>query len=185
VRGAEELGPINRAAFSPNVSKKIAQMTDGLTNTVFFSESQVGHYEFRHCGSLGGMTYTNYPDVPNSPALIAEIAPTYDPITNVEQGHIAWTNGRVFNSGATTALTPNSKVIVPGLGSNPYDLVTSDENQCGPVYAALTADSDHPGGVNCLFGDGSVRFVKNGVNGAAWRAVGTIAGGEVISADQF
>ena len=182
----EELGPINRAAFSPNVSKSIAQMTDGLSNTLFFSESQIGHHEFRHCSSLGGLSYNNYPDVANSPALIATIAPSCEAITLNEQGHIAWTNGSVFNSGVTTALTPNTKVIVSSSGATaPYDLVTSDENQGGPVYAALTADSYHPGGVNCLLGDGSVKFLKTTINGLAWRALGTIAGGEVISADSF
>ncbi len=181
----EELGPINRAPFSPNVSKTIAQMTDGLSNTLFFSESQVGHYEFRHCSSLNGLSYTNYPDVPSSPAMIAAIAPSCDPITMVEQGHITWTNGSVFNSGVTSALTPNTRVIVPGYGINPYDLVTADENQGGPVYAALIADSYHPGGVNCLIGDGSVKFLKNSINGATWRALGSIAGGEVISADSL
>src|SRR5262245_132525 len=35
----EELGPTNRVAFSPNVSKRLAQFTDGLSNTVIFSES--------------------------------------------------------------------------------------------------------------------------------------------------
>ncbi len=180
----EELGPINRAPFSPNVSKSIAQMTDGLSNTLFFSESQIGHYEFRHCKSLGTLTYNTYPDVPGSPTLIASIAPTCDAVTSVQQGHIAWTNGSVFNSGVTTALTPNSKVIVASLDpSNSYDLVTSDENQGGPVYAALTADSYHPGGVECLLGDGSVKFIKTTINGTAWRALGTITGGEVISAD--
>jgi len=182
----EELGPVNRAPFSPNVSKTIAQMTDGLSNTLFFSESQIGHYEFRHCSSLAGLSYNTYPDVANSPATIATIAPSCDAISNVQQGHIAWTNGSVFNSGVTTALTPNTKVIVPGLNNgNSYDLVTSDENQGGPVYAALTADSYHPGGVNCLLGDGSVRFVKTTINGPTWRALGTIAGGEVISADAY
>jgi hypothetical protein len=28
-----------------------------------------------------------------------------------------------------------------------------------------------------------VKFIKNSINGLAWRALGTIAGGEVISAD--
>ena len=181
----EELGPINRTAFSPNLSRRLADCTDGLSNTMIFSESQVGHYEFRSCSSTGTLGYTSYPDVANSPALIAAIAPSCDKSKSGAQGHIAWTNGSVFNSGVTTALTPNSKVFVPGYGTNPYDLVTTDENQGGPVYAALTADSYHPGGVNALLGDGSVKFLKDSINGATWRALGSIAGGEVISADSL
>jgi prepilin-type processing-associated H-X9-DG protein len=48
-----------------------------------------------------------------------------------------------------------------------------------------TARSRHPGGVNTLFSDGSVKFVKNTVNTATWWALGTKAGGEVISADSY
>jgi len=98
--------------------------------------------------------------------------------------HQKWANGKVFFNGVTTALTPNTKVLIPG-DPHPYDLVTHDENQGGATFAALTADSYHPGGVNCLMGDGSVRFIKDSVNGQAWRALGTIAGGEVISADAY
>ena len=43
--------------------------------------------------------------------------------------------------------------------------------------------SFHPGGVNMAFSDGSVKFIKNSINNLTWRAVGTRAGGEVISAD--
>jgi prepilin-type N-terminal cleavage/methylation domain-containing protein/prepilin-type processing-associated H-X9-DG protein len=181
----EELGQINRTAFSPNVSKRLSQFTDGLSNTMIFSESQIGHYEFRKCTSLGGMTYNNYPDVPNTPAMIRTIAPTCSPSDSGPRGHVSWTNGSVFNSGVTTANTPNGKVFVQGFANYPYDLVTIDENQGGPVFASLTADSYHPGGVNAMFGDGSVRFIKDSINGNAWRALGSISGGEVISADSY
>ena len=50
---------------------------------------------------------------------------------------------------------------------------------------SLSASSHHPGGVNALFADGSVRFVKDSINPYVWRALGTITGGEVISADQY
>jgi prepilin-type processing-associated H-X9-DG protein len=43
------------------------------------------------------------------------------------------------------------------------------------------ARSRHPGGVNVLFGDGSVHFMKNTIDSITWGAVGTRAGGEVIS----
>ncbi len=60
-----------------------------------------------------------------------------------------------------------------------------DENNGGPTYASLSASSYHPGGVNALLADGSVRFIKNTINPFTWRALGTIAGGEVISADSY
>src|SRR5690606_6058302 len=49
--------------------------------------------------------------------------------------------------------------------------------------AVMPPSSFHPGGVQLLLADGSVRFLKDTVNLATWRALGTIAGGEVISAD--
>ena len=45
-------------------------------------------------------------------------------------------------------------------------------------YAGLR--SLHPGGVNAVLCDGSVRFVQNGIALSTWRALGTIAGGELI-----
>jgi prepilin-type N-terminal cleavage/methylation domain-containing protein/prepilin-type processing-associated H-X9-DG protein len=45
--------------------------------------------------------------------------------------------------------------------------------------------SNHPGGVNVLMADGSVRFVKNTINQATWWALGTRAGGEVLSSDSY
>jgi prepilin-type N-terminal cleavage/methylation domain-containing protein/prepilin-type processing-associated H-X9-DG protein len=45
--------------------------------------------------------------------------------------------------------------------------------------------SYHPGGVNVLFLDGSVHFVTQTINRSTWRALGTRAGQEVISASDF
>jgi prepilin-type processing-associated H-X9-DG protein len=45
--------------------------------------------------------------------------------------------------------------------------------------------SRHPGGVNALMGDGSVRFIKESVALQTWRALGTRNGGEVVSADSY
>ena len=52
----------------------------------------------------------------------------------------------------------------------------------GDTYASR---SRHPGGVNVVFCDGSVHFIKNTINIATWRALSTTQGGEVLSADQY
>ncbi len=55
-------------------------------------------------------------------------------------------------------------------------------NQCP---TASTASSRHSGGVNVLFSDGSIRFIKSSVNLETWSALGSKNGGEVISADSY
>jgi prepilin-type N-terminal cleavage/methylation domain-containing protein/prepilin-type processing-associated H-X9-DG protein len=52
-------------------------------------------------------------------------------------------------------------------------------------YASKGAKSKHPGGVNIGFADGSVKFIKNTINLPTWAALGSKAGGEVISADAY
>jgi prepilin-type processing-associated H-X9-DG protein len=47
------------------------------------------------------------------------------------------------------------------------------------------ANSMHPGGVNVCFADGSVKFVKETVGVDVWRALGTRAGAEVLSANDY
>jgi prepilin-type processing-associated H-X9-DG protein len=56
----------------------------------------------------------------------------------------------------------------------------------GPDSIAFSgARSRHPGGLNALFGDGSVRFVKNSIDPAIWIAINSISSGEVISSDSY
>jgi len=55
----------------------------------------------------------------------------------------------------------------------------SPSTQLQTVYAyigtniAITAGSNHPGGVNVLFGDGSVTFVSNSVDQKVWWGIGS------------
>jgi prepilin-type N-terminal cleavage/methylation domain-containing protein/prepilin-type processing-associated H-X9-DG protein len=51
--------------------------------------------------------------------------------------------------------------------------------------AAATASSRHSGGANVCMADGSVRFVKGTIAPQTWWALGTRAGNEAVSADQY
>lgn len=55
----------------------------------------------------------------------------------------------------------------------------------GSDYGGKAPRSYHSGGVNALFGDGTVRFVKDSLATATWMALGTRGGGEVVSADAY
>jgi prepilin-type processing-associated H-X9-DG protein/prepilin-type N-terminal cleavage/methylation domain-containing protein len=66
-------------------------------------------------------------------------------------------------------------------GSNPP--CRNGNNTPLPVFVA--ARSFHSGGVNVLFADGSVKFIKDSINNETWRALSTKDGGEVVSSDAY
>ena len=68
--------------------------------------------------------------------------------------------------------------------ANTADLVTPNLYGVGP-YGSASASSLHSGGVNLCFADGSVHFIKSSISLQAWWGLGTRAGGEVISSDQY
>ena len=85
------------------------------------------------------------------------------------QGHTAWVDGNPQETGMTTAFPPNKARHQPDQPRRPrHPDVLISKNQ--PLYGAITARSYHPGGVNALFGDGSVRFIKSTIDGNTWRA---------------
>ena len=96
-------------------------------------------------------------------------------------------DGNVHASGFSTAWPPNMAVIGSASWNLGLDLDLNGINQelGGPSFAAINSRSYHPGGVDVLFGDGSSRFIKSSIDGMVWRALGTIAGGEVVSSDAY
>jgi prepilin-type N-terminal cleavage/methylation domain-containing protein/prepilin-type processing-associated H-X9-DG protein len=85
------------------------------------------------------------------------------------------------------AIVPS--VRSPGDNSGGSALVLG---HCGPHLPndAIVTDADamssaHTGGVNFLFGDGSVRMIFNTISQATYDAMATRAGGEVIGSDAF
>ena len=49
----------------------------------------------------------------------------------------------------------------------------------------VNASSNHSGGANFLFTDGSVKFIKDSVAYATYWAIGTKGNGEAVSADAY
>jgi prepilin-type N-terminal cleavage/methylation domain-containing protein/prepilin-type processing-associated H-X9-DG protein len=105
------------------------------------------------------------------------------------------------SSGFATYLSPNSKqpdllnladYCVYPYSNNPP---CKERNTAAPAYPGDTTQpingdtyasrSRHPGGVNTVFADGSVHFVKDSVSLPTWRALSTSKGGEVISSDSW
>lgn len=69
---------------------------------------------------------------------------------------------------------------------NRYACQYSDQDNDGRAsITAVNASSNHPGGVNVLFMDGSVRFIKTSISYQPWISIATPDGGETITADSL
>lgn len=76
-------------------------------------------------------------------------------------------------------LPEGAPVLILGHTGDASDVPPHTPNS--PVNHVDDFWSRHTQGVNFLFVDGSVRGINNSINPAAWRALGTRAGGEVIA----
>jgi prepilin-type N-terminal cleavage/methylation domain-containing protein/prepilin-type processing-associated H-X9-DG protein len=144
---------------------KISECTDGLSNTIAFVEC--GGRDERFVSQFFEGLYP----------VVRGQGPAGGP--NARHRFWRWADpGSAFG----TSGQPNNKAIPTNEGSAwPTTTVTAG-NQAGPNEEPY---SFHPSGVNALFGDGSVRFVKDSVNLVAFRAILTLAGSDVVSADQY
>jgi len=174
--------------FAFQQSKRLAQLTDGTSNTIAFAESTVGIPGQTARQKLIGLAkltlpaaaiqqnaFTNPAGV-NSGIAACSAAWQAGSTASVDiQRGDSWQQGGICMTMFNTVCTPNDQA----------DEWAYCSNSSGAVANYSNADSYHPGGVNALMGDGSVKFVKNSVNQTAWWALGSIAGGEVVSSDSY
>jgi prepilin-type N-terminal cleavage/methylation domain-containing protein/prepilin-type processing-associated H-X9-DG protein len=160
-------------AFLPNRSLKPSDFIDGLSNTLGAAEVKTYTPYFRNA-ALGS------PPPPVVPSDVCGLGGDFKSST----GHTEWVDGRTHQTGFTSVFTPNTLVECM-VGGTAYDVDWTNQQEgkstTVPTYAAATARSYHPGAVNALLMDGSVRSVGETVDLAVWRALSTRAGGEVVS----
>ena len=85
------------------------------------------------------------------------------------------------NNAYSHVMTPNTVSCTGAATATSF----TNNSQWGGIGAAITATSNHPGGVNVGFCDGSVKFVKDSVDLMTWWGLGTRSGREIISADSY
>jgi prepilin-type N-terminal cleavage/methylation domain-containing protein/prepilin-type processing-associated H-X9-DG protein len=167
-------GAAGDGAFGMNRRLRLTDVADGTSNTLAMSEGKA----FTPLLRDGGRPAASGAGAPEAPAEVL----AYGGTLRADGGHVEWVDARSCQSGLTTAFPPNTAVpFAAGGVTYDVDFTSRREGKAAavPTYSAVTARSYHPGGVNALLLDGSVRFVAGGASRAAWRALGTWSGGEV------
>jgi prepilin-type N-terminal cleavage/methylation domain-containing protein/prepilin-type processing-associated H-X9-DG protein len=142
-------------------------------------------------GPSGVFDFRDILDGTSNTMLVAEVVQGQASGSSTASGDIrgltVWSVGAAFEA----LIPPNSNLpgdvlYQSGLCQYPY---LNNPPCTFPTTGALPlvfgARSRHPGGVNSVFGDGSVKFIKNSTNFSVWQAISTTKGGEIVGADQF
>jgi prepilin-type N-terminal cleavage/methylation domain-containing protein/prepilin-type processing-associated H-X9-DG protein len=144
---------------------KHRDVLDGLSNTAAFSESILGNGIAPSSAAAADPRLVVL-EVPGgndtTPAACEGAMGTF----NGRRG-AKWLDGHYGNTLYNHYYPPNP----PGR----WDCGNGSHNK-----GLSTARSYHSGGVNLLLADGSVRFIRDGVELATWRSLSTRAGGEVL-----
>ncbi len=162
--------PFGNGPFQKNYTFGVADITDGLSSTMFIGETS----RFR-----------------DEPAAL-------DAAGNPSFFHINWYGGAVFTDLLGGHRAQGFGYTVPAINAplqryriDTFVLGTSNSLQNwwqdprAATYGGFGFRSLHPGGANFLAGDGSVKFLKQTINLATYRALGTRAMGEVVSSDAY
>ncbi len=159
---------IPTGTFGINYSYKLSAVTDGTSNTMFVGEASRFKNEppgdatlganTRNFWNSGGWFSDNFPGGSSRPSAMAYTAVKLNAAANPTSVYPFIDN-----------MGPINWYMDPG----------------AQTYGQFGFRSNHPGGANFVFGDGSVRFIKQTINLVTYRALGTKAAGEVVSADQY
>ena len=169
------VSPGNCGAFSSGANYAPAEFPDGLSTTASVSERLQGDWQ---AGKVGRGDYRLAPkegfhEIEPVDAMLAYCQTANSSQFESRAGE-SWFLGGFHNTVFNTANIPNPKS--PDCATDDYTHLNG-----GLIHKGVfSASSRHPGGVNTGMMDGSVRFVKDGVGLAVWRALSTRNGGETI-----
>jgi prepilin-type N-terminal cleavage/methylation domain-containing protein/prepilin-type processing-associated H-X9-DG protein len=163
---------IPRGIFYYTSSVTVASVTDGLSNTAYYSE------KIRGTGIPNPKTdilvFVNQMSLATTFQACTQLnVLTAPPLTS--RWGMSWVMGEACCTTYNHVAPPNQT----SCAGDPFP------GNMANMAMQVPPSSNHPGGVNVLMGDASARFIKNSVDTLTWQNLGTRNGGEVISADAY
>jgi prepilin-type N-terminal cleavage/methylation domain-containing protein/prepilin-type processing-associated H-X9-DG protein len=152
----------------------LARVKDGTSNTAIFSEFIRGKNQTGQQGLHA--VYNDTTDSPSGTLNLTSLARNCENSQAVisDTKGAYWMDQAVGQGGGYTHIqTPNKKAC------------TFNDAAYHTDHGIIGASSYHSGGVNTAMLDGSVKFIKDGISQAIWKALATYRDGEVIDAGSY
>jgi prepilin-type processing-associated H-X9-DG protein len=172
----------------------MASVTDGSSNTIAFSEFLVGGgastFTDPRRASFEGISQMQAVTAQDAWTIASKVGPALAACSTFAQQNrnnssawntnlgASWFSGLAGNTLFNTITPPNNSA---------YAWATC-EFTTGIQFSHtgfINVTSNHPGGANYAFADGSVHFLKSSISLQTYWSLGTRADGEVISSDSF
>ncbi len=161
------------------------QCTDGSSNTIAYSEGVVNP---ANTGPGVRNVGVNNVGMSNNARILNAFTDPNSINAAIVQCNTAWQSGGSFDNqkgrdwahGCMTQTLFNT-VVTP----NKYKWTHCSNTGSTTMAPFSNANSYHPGGVETMMTDGSVKFMKDSIAPNVWWGLGTRNGGEVISADSY
>jgi prepilin-type N-terminal cleavage/methylation domain-containing protein/prepilin-type processing-associated H-X9-DG protein len=188
--------PDSTGVFAHRNAYGVQRITDGTSNTIAFSESLIsgkglwekwrdgpasGDYQQQGSGQSPSAVFDAYTVIP---AVLKDLQ-TCSMYFQTQQNPSYNDKGYRWATGSP-GVTSFNTIVPPNSNNYPWGGCRLDCKGCGYEFGEFqNATSLHPGGVNCLMADGSVKFIKSSINMMTWWALGTKANGEVVDANSY
>jgi prepilin-type processing-associated H-X9-DG protein len=176
---------LSSTTYGPVVT--LAAIQDGTSNTAIFSEWIKGTNTTQDGKGQIYLSSTSISTTAPTPALTGTMANT---LSIYSKTCTKQTQSSFHRKGGAWSYETNGvggaySHMMPPNGLACY-FSNRNSNPNGDVDNTMVgAQSNHSGGVNVGFLDGSVKFVKDSINLGTWAAIATMAGGEVIDASSY
>jgi prepilin-type N-terminal cleavage/methylation domain-containing protein/prepilin-type processing-associated H-X9-DG protein len=200
--GAQQAGPPNGPFWFNGAALGVRDIPDGTSNTIAFGEWRTGSGSLSIISIPQDVIFVGvlFGTGANSPDMVMPGGNTNNQFINwanntcapnvanaADRGaqtvHLgeSWALAQTIFSTGNFVLPPNPKIPNCAGGTN----VATANNGGAPGPGIYGSSSYHPGGVNVLFCDGSVKFLKDSIGIPTIWALGSRAYGEVVSADSY
>jgi prepilin-type N-terminal cleavage/methylation domain-containing protein/prepilin-type processing-associated H-X9-DG protein len=183
--------PISTGVFAHSTAYGIESITDGTSCTIAFSEGLVSSVDPGQKWRDGVATQAAsvlQQGVLDANSNIAGVLADLQTCNQVFASNpTAAINNRGYRWGSgSPGVAYFNTVVPPNSVEYPWGGCRFGCGNCGIEYGQYeNANSRHYSGINVMLADGSVRFVKDGIAMVVWWSLGTKAGCEMISTENY